>query len=210
MTPAQFLHAPTPDEWTAAAASNLPLILLDHAHCEKKAASSALALLFRYPEHRQLVYQMSRLAREELRHFEQVIKLMEQRQIDYAHLQPSRYAAGLRQHMRTDEPARLVDTLIIGAYIEARSCERFEKLAPALADREIAEFYLGLRASESRHFRHYLELAVEIAGESIDERIGFFGEREAELNSRPDPELRFHSGPPARLTKNSAATGHRR
>lgn len=210
MTPAQFLLAPTPDEWTAAAASNLPLILLDHAHCEKKAASSALALLFRYPEHRQLVYRMSRLAREELRHFEQVIKLMEQRQIGYAHLQPSRYAAGLRQHMRSDEPARLVDTLIIGAYIEARSCERFETLAPALADREIAEFYLGLRASESRHFRHYLELAVEIAGESIDERIGFFGEREAELNSRPDSELRFHSGPPAQLTKNSAATGHRR
>lgn len=191
-----FLAAPTPAGWVNAAAADLPLILVDHAHCEKKAASSALNLLFRYPGHRRLVHRMSRLAREELRHFEQVLKLMEKRGVTYRHLTPSRYADGLRRHLRTHEPARLVDLLIVGAFIEARSCERFEALAPALDDREVADFYIGLRESESRHFRHYLELAEEAAGEGIAERTDFFANVEAELNSAPDNELRFHSGPP--------------
>lgn len=195
-----FLAVPTPREWIDAARENLPLILIDHAHCEKKAASSALNLLFRYPENSRLVNRMSRLAREELRHFEQVLKLMEKRAIAYRHLTPSRYADGLRKHARTHEPVRLVDILIIGAFIEARSCERFQVLAPALADREIADFYLGLCESESRHFRHYLELAEEAAGEDISERVDFFRAVEAELNSAMDRELRFHSGPPARVT----------
>ena len=192
----EFLATPTPSAWVEAAAHELPLILVDHAHCEKKAASSALNLLFRYPERSRLVHRMSRLAREELRHFEQVLKLMETRGVAYRHLTPSRYAEGMRKHMRTHEPVRLVDTLIVGAFIEARSCERFEALAPALEDREIADFYLGLRESESRHFRHYLELAEEAAGEDVSERVTFFAGIEAELNSSPDSELRFHSGPP--------------
>lgn len=196
-TISQFLAAPTPAAWVDAACANLPLILVDHAHCEKKAASSALNLLFRYPERARLVHRMSRLAREELRHFEQVLKLMEKRGIAYGHLAPSRYADGLRKHARTHEPARLVDILVIGAFIEARSCERFQALAPALEDREIADFYLGLCESESRHFRHYLELAEEAAGESVSERVEFFRGVEAELNEAPDVELRFHSGPPS-------------
>ncbi|HEX6928224.1 MAG TPA: tRNA-(ms[2]io[6]A)-hydroxylase, partial [Gammaproteobacteria bacterium] len=129
----EFLAAPTPPAWVEAAAANLPLILIDHAHCEKKAASSALTLLFRYPENSGLVHRMSRLAREELRHFEQVLKLMERRGIAYRHLTPARYAEGMRKHARTHEPARLLDMLVIGAFIEARSCERFGALAPALA-----------------------------------------------------------------------------
>ncbi|HEX6928883.1 MAG TPA: tRNA-(ms[2]io[6]A)-hydroxylase [Gammaproteobacteria bacterium] len=193
---ARFLAAPTPAAWVEAACADLPLILVDHAHCEKKAASSALNLLFRYPEHSRLVHRMSRLAREELRHFEQVLKLMEGRGIAYRHLTPSRYADGLRKHARTHEPARLVDILVIGAFIEARSCERFQALAPALEDREIADFYLGLCESESRHFRHYLELAEEAADRDISDRVDFFRKVEAELNSSPDGELRFHSGPP--------------
>ncbi|HEX7046845.1 MAG TPA: tRNA-(ms[2]io[6]A)-hydroxylase [Gammaproteobacteria bacterium] len=192
----QFLAAPTPEAWVGAACANLPLILVDHAHCEKKAASSALQLLFRYPEHSRLVHRMSRLAREELRHFEQVLKLMEKRGVAYRHLSPSRYADGLRKQARTHEPAKLVDILVIGAFIEARSCERFQALAPALDDREIAAFYLGLCESESRHFRHYLELAEEFADGDISGRVEFFREVEAELNSTPDTELRFHSGPP--------------
>lgn len=193
----QFLSGPTPEAWVAAAAEDLPLILVDHAHCEKKAASSALQLLFRYPEKTRLVNRMSRLAREELRHFEQVLKLMEKRNVPFRHLSPARYAEGLRNSMRTHEPARLVDSLIVGAFIEARSCERFQALAPALEDREIADFYLGLCESESRHFRHYLELAEETAGEDIAGRVSLFRQREAELNQAPDTELRFHSGPPA-------------
>lgn len=191
----RFLAEPTPAAWVDAACANLPLILVDHAHCEKKAASSALQLLFRYPEHSRLVHRMSRLAREELRHFEQVLKLMEKRNIAYRHLTPSRYADGLRKRARTHEPAKLVDILVIGAFIEARSCERFQVLAPALDDHEIAAFYLGLCESESRHFRHYLELAEEAAGGDIFERVEFFRDVEAELNSTPDNELRFHSGP---------------
>lgn len=177
--------------------ADLPLILVDHAHCEKKAASSALNLLFRYPDRSLLVHRMSRLAREELRHFEQVLKLMEKRGVAFRHLTPSRYADGLRKHMRTHEPVRLVDTLIVGAFIEARSCERFQALAPALQDREIADFYIGLCESESRHFRHYLELAEQAAGEDISERVRHFAVVESELNTAVDAELRFHSGPPA-------------
>lgn len=196
-----FLANATPTAWVQAAAADLPLILVDHAHCEKKAASSALQLLFRYPERSRLVNRMSRLAREELRHFEQVLKLMEKRGVPYSHLTPSRYAEGMRREARTHEPARLVDILVIGAFIEARSCERFEALAPALEDREIAEFYLGLRASESRHFQHYLELAEEASGEAPGEdvaaRVAHFRAIEARLNGEPDSELRFHSGPPA-------------
>ncbi len=195
---AEFLAGPTPQAWVDAARTDLPLILVDHAHCEKKAASSALNLLFRYPEKTRLVHRMSRLAREELRHFEQVLKFMEKRGIAYRHLTPSRYADGMRRHARTHEPLRLIDILIIGAFIEARSCERFQALAPALDDREIADFYLGLCESESRHFRHYLELAEEAAGEDISRRVEFFRNIEAELNASSDKELRFHSGPPSR------------
>lgn len=192
-----FLATPTPADWVAAAAADLPLILVDHAHCEKKAASSALNLLFRYPDRSLLVHRMSRLAREELRHFEQVLKLMEKRGVAFHHLTPSRYAEGLRKHMRTHEPVRLVDTLIVSAFIEARSCERFQALAPSLQDREIADFYIGLCESESRHFRHYLELAEQAAGEDISERVRYFAAVESELNTAADATLRFHSGPPA-------------
>lgn len=192
----EFLAGSTPGAWVDAAAANLPLILVDHAHCEKKAASTALNLMFRYPERTQLVQRMSRLAREELRHFEQVLKLMERRGVAFGHLSPARYAEGLRRHLRTREPERLVDILIVGAFIEARSCERFEALAPALEDSEIASFYLGLCESESRHFRGYLELAEQTADSDIGERVEFFREVEAELNAGADTELRFHSGPP--------------
>ncbi len=142
------------------------------------------------------MHRMSRLAREELRHFEQVLKLMKARSIDFGHLGASRYAEGLRKHVRSHEPARLVDILIVGAFIEARSCERFQALAPALDDREIADFYTGLCESESRHFRHYLELAEQASDADISERVEFFRDIESGLNTSPDSELRFHSGPP--------------
>ena len=192
-----FLASPTPAAWVEAAAADLDTLLVDHAHCEKKAASSALNLLFRYPDRERLVHRMSRLAREELRHFEQVLKLMRPRGVKFRHLTPSRYAEGMRKHLRSHEPQRLVDLLIAGAFIEARSCERFEALAPALEDREIADFYLGLCESESRHFRHYLELAEEAAGEDIDARVEELRAIESALNTQADSELRFHSGPPA-------------
>jgi tRNA 2-(methylsulfanyl)-N6-isopentenyladenosine37 hydroxylase len=195
---AAFLGAPTPAAWTDAAADPcaLPMLLADHANCEKKAASTALAMLFRYEEHEALTDRLSRLAREELRHFEQVRQLMRRRGIAWRHVSASRYAAGLAGTLRKAEPGRLVDRLIVGAFIEARSCERFALLAPRL-DEELGRFYAGLLASEARHFRHYLGLAASFAGGDIDARVAAIREIENHLATSPDAELRFHSGPPA-------------
>ena len=113
----------------------------------------------------------------------------------YDHLSPARYAQGLRKHVRTTEPGRLVDTLIVGALIEARSCERFAALAPHV-DEELGRYYRYLLKSESRHYEDYLRLAEQYAGESIDERVAFFKDAEQELIETPDEEFRFHSGVP--------------
>lgn len=180
--------------WINAATRNIPLLLIDHGNCEKKAASSAIGLMFRYGHYADLTHRMSRLAREELRHFEQVQRLINQRQIEYQELTASRYAGGLRKHISKDDHQKLVDTLITGAFIEARSCERFQALAPHL-DAELSKFYLGLCASESRHFVHYLELAKQYAEQDIGDRVAFFADVEEKLIVEPDTEFRFHSGP---------------
>jgi len=190
-----FLPCATPAAWLEAALAHPEALLIDHANCEKKAASTALGLLYRYTEHGALLQRMSRLAREELRHFEQVVALMQARGIAYRQLAAGRYAAGLHALVRRAEPERLVDTLIAGAFIEARSCERFAALAPRL-DAELADFYRSLLRSEARHFRHYLDLARSFGG-NIDARIAAFAARERELIESPDTEFRFHSGPPA-------------
>lgn len=191
-----FLACPTPEAWCAAAPAQLEVLLVDHANCEKKAAATALSLLFRYDEQPALVDAMSRLAREELRHFEQVRALMRERGIAPRPLGASRYAAGLRALVRNGEPERLLDLLVCGAFVEARSCERFAALAPHL-DAELARFYRRLLASEARHFEGYLALAEDLAGAAATaERIACFRDLEAELVSTPDPEFRFHSGVP--------------
>ncbi|MBL4567152.1 MAG: tRNA-(ms[2]io[6]A)-hydroxylase [Porticoccus sp.] len=191
-----FLPCKTPDAWVDEALKQQDVLLIDHANCEKKAASTALNLIYRYVDDFELLNKMSRLAREEMRHFEQVITIMAARGIEYRNINASRYAAGLRKTIRTHEPARLVDTLIVGAFIEARSCERFAKLAPFLDD-ELKQFYLSLLKSEGRHYRDYLSLARKAAGStSIDERISVIREKEQELIETPDSEFHFHSGPP--------------
>jgi tRNA-(ms[2]io[6]A)-hydroxylase len=118
---------------------------------------------------------------------------MQSRGVAYDNLTASRYARGMMKGVRTHEPAKLSDTLICGAYIEARSCERFAKLAPFL-DAELETFYVSLLRSEARHFQDYLSLATKVSTTSIDERVEFFGKKEAELISNPDQEFRFHSG----------------
>lgn len=190
-----FLGCPTPDAWVDWALDNPQLLLIDHAQCEKKAASTAMSLLYRYVDQPLLLTKMSQLAREELLHFEQVVKLMEARGIPYRHLSASRYAEGLRRHVRPQDPERLTDILIIGAFIEARSCERFARLIPYL-DPELAKFYLTLVKSEGRHYEDYLMLARHLAASSIESRIAFFADREAELVQSPDTAFRFHSGVP--------------
>jgi tRNA-(ms[2]io[6]A)-hydroxylase len=190
-----FLGRATPDAWIEAALADQHTLLIDHANCEKKAAGTALNLMYRYISHTDLLNKMSRLAREELRHFEMVLAIMGKRGIEYDHVSPSRYAAGLRKGMRTHEPARIVDTMIVGAIIEARSCERFAKIAPHL-DVELNGFYISLLRSESRHYKDYLELALDFSDEPIDHRIAHFLTVDNELISSPDTELRFHSGIP--------------
>lgn len=191
-----FLACPTPRAWLDWALDNLQLLLIDHAQCEKKAASTAMSLLYRYVDQPLLLSKMSQLAREELLHFEQVVKLMETRGIVYRHLSASRYAEGLRRHVRPQDPDRLVDILIIGAFIEARSCERFARLIPHLDD-ELAKFYRSLVKSEGRHYEDYLMLARHLAPSPIEDRVAFFAERERELIVMPDANFRFHSGVPA-------------
>lgn len=191
-----FLPCPTPAAWVAAAPDHLELLLRDHANCERKAAATALAMLFRYDQIPGLAPRMSRLAREELRHYEQVLTLMAGRGIKPEPLSASRYASGLRDLVRGPEPDRLLDLLLCGALVEARSCERFAALLPVL-DPELARFYRRLLASEARHFEDYLELAGQVAdADRVQQRLQLFRQREAELIGSADSEFRFHSGPP--------------
>ncbi|MEP6390879.1 MAG: tRNA-(ms[2]io[6]A)-hydroxylase [Halioglobus sp.] len=192
-----FLSCATPPAWIDAALANQAILLVDHANCEKKAASTALNLMYRYVEYPVLLNKLSRLAREELRHFEQVIAIMAKRKIDYPQLSASRYAGEMRKLVRGNEPGRMVDTLLVGAIIEARSCERFAALVPVL-DADLSEFYASLLKSEARHYTDYLALARKQAPEAdIESRLEELLAREGELIEAPDPEFRFHSGVPA-------------
>ncbi len=214
MSPSEILLAPTPPSWVDAAVERWPELLLDHAQCEKKAASTALSLMFAYPEDRPLGAALSRLAREELRHFEQVQSLMQELGVAFERHKPGRYGAGLRALLRTANPGRKLDLLLVAALIEARSCERFRLLAPRLQP-PLRELYAQLERSEARHFERYLELARAADGHAVEARaveahaagaqewrirLLELAAREAELATLPDAEFRFHSGAPARRT----------
>ncbi|RON69834.1 tRNA-(ms[2]io[6]A)-hydroxylase [Pseudomonas fluorescens] len=192
----EFLGCRTPVAWVEAALAQQDVMLIDHKNCEFKAASTALSMIAKYGAYPDLVIMMSRLAREELVHHEQVLRLMKKRKIEWRPLSASRYASGLRSVVRSHEPVKLVDTLVVGAIIEARSCERFEALVPHL-DEELGRFYYGLLKSEARHFQGYLKLAYEY-GEAadVDRVIQKVRAVEAELIESPDREFRFHSGVP--------------
>lgn len=142
-----------------------------------------------------IIDRMVLLIREELHHFCQVLEIMQQRGIPYENITASRYAKTLVQHCKTHEPQILIDKLICGAYIEARSCERFAKLAQRV-DPALAAFYVSLLRSEARHFADYLELAQVISKTDIQPRVQFFGTLEAELIVGADPDFKFHSGSP--------------
>lgn len=188
-----FLLCQTPDSWLEKARAEPEILLIDHANCEKKAAATALHLLHRYVQYPELLQKMSILAREELLHFEKMLKLMQKRNVSYKMLTPARYAQGLCAHVRGNEPQRLIDRLIIGGFIEARSCERFHRLCDVVDD-ELAKFYGSLFAAEKRHFQDYIHLANLYAKEDIEPRIQFFAECEAELITSSDEQFRFHSG----------------
>ncbi len=195
----EFFDTPTPPEWLNEACNRLPELLLDHANCELKAASTALGFIYRYSDRTALSHRMSRLAREELRHFEQARVLMDEMEIPFERLSASRYAGQLRQAVRREEPDHLLDMLLVGALIEARSCERFAALIPYLPD-NLSKFYESLLVSEARHFEQYLEFAkneVDVSEEDFNKRLEELKSLEARLISEPDDQFRFHSGTPA-------------
>ena len=193
-----LLRVPTPAAWLAEACAHPDVLLIDHANCEKKAASTALALMFAYAEDLHLADKMSRLAREELRHYEQVAKLINSLNVAPRRLSPGRYAERLRRLVSRSEPKREIDLMICGAFIESRSCERFAALSAAIGA-PIGDLFQGLHAAEARHFKVYLDLAkraAERADLDWQTRLDEFGALEAQLITSPDPLFRFHSGPP--------------
>jgi tRNA-(ms[2]io[6]A)-hydroxylase len=207
--PHALLRTPTPASWIARACESPEVLLIDHANCEKKAASTALALMFAYAEDFVLTGEMSRLAREELRHYEQVAKLIERLGIEPLRLSPGRYAEHLRRLVARSEPEREVDLMVCGAFIEARSCERFAALGPVIGG-AAGELFARLHAAESRHYRVYLGLArraADRAGIDPEPRIEAFAALEAELISGPDQLFRFHSGAPAEATSTRGRPG---
>lgn len=193
-----LLRAATPAGWVRRACESPELLLIDHANCEKKAASTALALMFAYAEDFELTGKMSRLAREELRHYEQVAKLIRSLGVAPQRLAPGRYAERMRRLVATREPQREVDLMICGAFIEARSCERFAALSESIGA-PMRDLFQGLHQAEARHYRVYLDLARRAAkrsGLALEPRIEEFAALEAQLITQPDPLFRFHSGPP--------------
>ncbi|HWZ64198.1 MAG TPA: tRNA isopentenyl-2-thiomethyl-A-37 hydroxylase MiaE [Steroidobacteraceae bacterium] len=191
-----ILCAPTPAAWVEAAVARWPQLLVDHAACEKKAASSAVALIFAYPEDTQLALALSPLAREELRHFEQVQRLMLELEVANARQRPGRYAHELRGALRTTHAERKLDLLLSAALIEARSAERFALLDGRLPA-PLAALYSELASCEARHFELYVSLARACNPGEWRRRLAELAALEARLATAPDRELRFHSGPPA-------------
>ena len=192
-----FLKVSTPKSWANEAKSRIPELLNDHANCELKAASTAMGFIYKYSSFDDLCYKMSRIAREELRHFEQVKSLMKKRDIAFEYVKPSRYAKTLREAIRKNEPERFMDSLIVGAIIEARSCERFYYLISVLPS-DISNFYERLVESESRHFLMYLGFARDHSRmyfldfeNKLDELLCV----ESEIITRSDNNFGFHSGP---------------
>lgn len=198
-----FLGCRTPKEWLNEALDNLDILMQDHANCEKKAAGTAMNLMFRYSFFTDLQVKLAQLVREEMLHYEQVLEFMTKRGQELKGLSAGRYAGGLRKEIRTYEPEALIDVLVIGAFVEARSCERFYALAP-LVDEELGRYYRYLLKSESRHYEDYLALALDVAKtaklknpeEDIQGRIEHIRKVEADLISTPDDLFRFHSGVP--------------
>lgn len=197
-----FLPCETPSQWIDVALQRQDILLINHAYLEKCAARTALNLMFAYPDKPELQHKMSRLAREELVHFEQVMKIIKKRGIVYRGLKPSRYAGLMNVEIRKPSDQRLIDGLIVGALIEARSCERFAKIAPLL-DPELEKFYTSLLKSEARHYQDYLSLAQTYSKTSIDDRIEVFRGIEKKAILTEDEQFRFHSGLPSQLLKRS-------
>ena len=188
------LQSATAECWLAQVDTGLDEVLIDHAHCEKKAAGVAMNMLFSYVDHVALARAMTEIVNEELEHFRLVLDLLERRGVRFRKLSPSSYGARLHDLIRKDEPARAVDRLLVAGLIEARSCERFQVLAEHMTDTELRDFYQSLFESEARHHSTYVRLAFDFQAEPIvRERLYELSAREAEIIEMGDPVPRMHS-----------------
>src|SRR5262245_46637462 len=179
------LQSETSDRWLAQVDSHLDDILIDHAHCEKKAAGTALNLIFHYVEDQELCREMAFIVNEELEHFQMVIDLLNRRGIRFRRLKPSSYGRELNDLCRKQEPDRAVDRLLVAGIIEARSCERFHVLAEHVQDPELRTFYAGLFESEARHHTTYTRLAKHFAPEEkVMARLDELAAQEAAIIDR--------------------------
>jgi tRNA-(ms[2]io[6]A)-hydroxylase len=188
------LQSSSSGRWLAQIDENLEEILIDHAHCEKKAAGCAMNLLFAYVDHQDLAQAMTEIVNEELEHFNLVLELLKKRGIVFRKLKPSSYGRQLNDLVRKGEPDRAVDRLLIAGLIEARSCERFDVLRRHLQDKELSDFFGGLFESEARHHAVYVKLAKGFASdEVVKSRLSELANAEAEIIARGDPYARIHS-----------------
>jgi tRNA-(ms[2]io[6]A)-hydroxylase len=188
------LQSASDARWLAQVDAHLDDILIDHAHCEKKAAGVAMNLLFSYVDHVPLARAMTEIVNEELAHFQLVLDLLERRGIPFRKLSPSSYGQRLHAIVRKEEPARAIDRLLVAGLIEARSCERFAVLRDHVADAELREFYGSLFESEARHHATYVRLACDMAPEeTVRERLHWLAAEEAAIIAQGDPVARMHS-----------------
>jgi tRNA-(ms[2]io[6]A)-hydroxylase len=188
------LQSETDQRWLAQVDDALELILMDHAHCEKKAAGTALNLIFAYVEDAELCREMTEIVNEELEHFHMVVELLDRRGVKLRRLKPSSYGRRLNDLVRKQEPQRAVDRLLVAGLIEARSCERFQTLARHVQDPELAAFYQSLFESEARHHSTYTRLAKHFAPEGeVTRRLDELAALEAQIIAEGDPDPRMHS-----------------
>lgn len=188
------LHSASPEQWYAQVEPQLDQLLIDHAHCEKKAAGAAMNLLFSYVENHELTRSMTEIVQEELEHFHLVVDILERRGIVFRKLRPSNYGQQLHALIDKQEPQKAVDRLLVAGLIEARSCERFGILRDRLADRELAEFYGSLFESEARHHSTYVRLARQFASEEqVRARLVELAAAEADIIAKGDELPRMHS-----------------
>ncbi len=190
----KILQQPTSDVWLQQAINNLDIILLDHSHCECKAAGTAINMMFRYPSHTSLVRKLTAIAKEELEHFEQVNQWLERKGIPLAPLNSPPYGGKLKKEIRHQEPDRLLDSLLISAIIEARSHERLGLLGEHCPDPELGKFYRSLMASEARHYGIYWVLATTYSDRDIAaRRLEELSAKESEILATTYHEPRIHS-----------------
>ncbi len=177
------LQTPTNSEWVEVASRHVEEILVDHAHCEKKAAANAMSMINRYPEKDALVREMIALILEETEHLKFVFEELQRRGVSLTRDRGDSYAQQLTQHIRKNEPARLLDMLLVDALIEARSCERFsllskcEEIAP-----DLRELYHSLLASEAGHYRTFTDIArLYYPAEEVKSRLNELAAIEADI-----------------------------